>query len=69
MFSVAYLSGAPWNDSHWSNKRFDELLIAARAELDTDKRAKMYAEMQEICSNDGGVVVPMFNQLVSANSD
>ena len=69
MFSVAYLTGAPWNDSHWSNKRFDELLVAARAELDTDKRAKMYAEMQEICSNDGGVVVPMFNQLVSANSD
>ena len=69
MFSVAYQSGAPWNDTHWSNKRFDELLVAARAELDTDKRGKMYAEMQEICRNDGGTVVPMFNQMVGASSD
>jgi len=69
MFTVAYQSGAPWNDTHWSNKRFDELLIAARAELDTDKRGKMYAEMQEICRNDGGTVVPMFNQMVEASSD
>ncbi len=69
MFTVAYQTGAPWNDTHWSNKRFDELLIAARAELDTDKRGKMYAEMQEICRNDGGTVVPMFNQIVEASSD
>jgi len=45
MFTVAYQTGAPWNDTHWSNKHFDELLIAARAELDTTKRGKMYAEM------------------------
>jgi len=69
MFTVAYQTGAPWNDTHWSNKRFDELLVAARAELDTDKRGKMYAEMQEICRNDGGAVVPMFNQMVGASSD
>jgi peptide/nickel transport system substrate-binding protein len=69
MFTVAYQTGAPWNDTHWSNKRFDELLVAARAELDTDKRGKMYAEMQEICRNDGGTVVPMFNQMVEASSD
>jgi len=69
MFSVAYADGAPWNDTHWSNKRFNELLVKARAELDTDKRRKLYTEMQEICRNDSGTVVPMFNQMVSGNSD
>jgi len=69
MFSVAYSDGAPWNDTHWKNDRFNKLLISARAELDTDKRRKMYWEMQEICRNDSGTVVPMFNQMVEASSD
>ncbi|CCK79730.1 ABC transporter substrate-binding protein [Desulfobacula toluolica] len=69
MFSLAYASGAPWNDTHWKNKRFNNLLIDARAELDTGKRRQMYLEMQEICRNDGGTIVPMYNQMVEASSD
>ena len=68
MFSVAYAAGAPWNDTYWKNDRFNQLLISARAELDEDKRRKMYGEMQEICRNDSGTVVPMFNQMVEASS-
>ncbi len=69
MFSVAYSAEAPWNDSHWKNDRFNDLLLVARAELDTSKRAKMYEEMQEICKNDGGTIVPMYNQMVEASSN
>ncbi len=36
--------------------------------LDTDKRRKLYEDMQEICRNDSGTVVPMFNQMVEASS-
>ena len=68
MFSVAYAKGAPWNDTHWENDRFNKLLISARAELDEDKRRKVYWEMQEICRNDSGTIVPMFNQIVAASS-
>lgn len=68
MFSVAYSAGAPWNDTHWNNERFNKLLVDARAELNTEKRRQMYYEMQEICRNDGGTVVPMFNQMVEASS-
>ena len=68
MFSTAYKCGASWNDSFWCNERFDELLVKARSELDEDKRRAMYWEMQEIVSNQGGVVIPMFANYVFAHS-
>lgn len=69
MFSTAYASGAAWNDTFWENKRFNELLVAARAELDEDKRRKMYYEMQKIVHDDGGTVIPMFASYVFATND
>ncbi|MGD1925272.1 MAG: ABC transporter substrate-binding protein [Paracoccaceae bacterium] len=66
MFSTAYQSGVPWNDTAWSNERFDELLIKARAELNEETRRTMYYEMQEILHNDGGLVAPMFASYVNA---
>ena len=66
MFSTAYEAGAPWNDSQWDEPRFQELLLMARAELDSDKRREMYYEMQQILRDDGGVIVPMFANYVQA---
>lgn len=60
MFTTAYAEGAPWNDSHMSHDRFNELLVAARGELDQAKRAEMYAEMQSIVTNEGSAIIPMF---------
>jgi len=69
MFSTAYAAGAPWNESFWSNDRFNQLLAEARSELDDGKRRDMYVEMQKICSNEGGTVIPMFASYVMAHSD
>lgn len=69
MFSTAYAKGAAWNDTFWDHSRFNELLVAARAELDEKKRRGMYGEMQQIVSNEGGVVVPMFSADLSAATD
>lgn len=69
MFTTAYETGASWNDTFWSNARFDELLLAARSELDDDKRRQMYYEMQEIVNQDGGAIIPMFASYVFATSD
>jgi len=68
MFSSAYQTGVPWNDSFWSHAKFDALLIAARAETDEAKRRTMYFDMQQIVSDEGGVVVPMFANYVGAHS-
>ncbi|MEM7546177.1 MAG: ABC transporter substrate-binding protein [Pseudomonadota bacterium] len=68
MFSTAYETGVPWNDTFWENERFQSLLLEARAELDSDKRRTMYREMQSICSTDGGTVIPMYANYVDAHS-
>jgi len=68
MFTTAYEGGAAWNDSYWNNQKFNDLLHTARAETDDAKRQALYAEMQQILHDDGGVIVLMFNNYVSANS-
>ena len=68
MFTLAYSEGSNWNDAYWKHERFNKLLIEARAELDQAKRRAMYFEMQTIVRDEGGVVVPMFNNYVMALS-
>jgi peptide/nickel transport system substrate-binding protein len=60
MFATAYAQDAAWNDTHFSHERFNQLLKTAQAELDEQKRAEQYAEMQAILHDDGGVIIPLF---------
>ncbi|HMQ93012.1 MAG TPA: ABC transporter substrate-binding protein [Amaricoccus sp.] len=69
MFSTTYARGAPWNETFWDNDRFNELLVMGRAELDEEKRREIYFEMQDLVSNQGGIVIPMFGQYVMAHSE
>ena len=69
MFSTAYQTGVSWNETRQANERFDELLVAARAELNEDTRRAMYYEMQEIVHNEGGALIPMFASYVFAIAD
>ena len=66
MFSLAYKDDAAWNESHWKNERFNTLLREAKAELDDVKRNDMYREMQLLCRDDGGTIVPFFRNRVFA---
>ena len=66
MFTEAYSAGANWNETFWKNERFNALLKQARAELDDIKRREMYAEMQRLCRDEGGAVIPMFGNHVMA---
>ena len=46
----------------------DELVVAARGELDQKKRAEMYKEIQLIISRDGATIVPAYGRDVAALS-
>ncbi|MFZ5791276.1 MAG: ABC transporter substrate-binding protein [Pseudomonadota bacterium] len=68
MFTTTYAKGAAWNETFWDNARFNELLVTARSETDDKKRAAMYGEMQQLVHDDGGVIVLVFNNYVSAHT-
>ena len=66
MFTQGYSATSNWNETFWKNDRFNELLVAARAEIDDDKRRGMYYEMQSITRDDCGSVIHAFANHISA---
>ena len=69
MYSTAYLSTADWNDTKFKNAEFDEILIKARAELDPVKRKEEYSRLANILRDEGGLILPMFNDFVEARRE
>ncbi len=69
ILSLVYATGVPWNESNFSHKRFDKILVEARAELDHNKRAELYREMQMIIRDNCGVVIPFFKKYVYARRE
>lgn len=67
--ALQFATGAKWNDTHWSNPRFDELLKTSLAETDPDKRHAMYCEMQTLIHNGSGMVIPSFSNVNDAIAD
>ncbi|MER8544451.1 ABC transporter substrate-binding protein [Mesorhizobium sp. M0684] len=66
MYSTAYLSTADWNDTRFKRPDFDKMVLAARAELDEAKRKAMYHDMAVMVRDEGGLILPMFNQFIDA---
>jgi peptide/nickel transport system substrate-binding protein len=69
MYSTAYISSADWNDTRFFNDSFDKLILEARAELDDTKRAEMYREAAMMVRDDGGLILPMFNDFLDAHRE
>ena len=66
MYSTAYLSTADWNDTRFLRPDFDQIIIAARAELDASKRKQMYRDAAVLVRDEGGLILPMFNDFIDA---
>ena len=69
MFSTTYAAGADWNEAFWEHERFNTLLKEARAVLDPAKRQEMYTEMQRIVRDEGGSIIPVFNNELLVATD
>ena len=63
-----FKSDASWNDAHWHSAHFDQLLLAARSELDFERRKQMYADMQTLIHLQGGVAIPLFLSSLDAHT-
>lgn len=67
LFSLFFKSDAPWNESGWKNLRFDQLLLAARAEADEARRKQIYGDMQALAHDSCGIGIPVFISLIDAH--
>jgi peptide/nickel transport system substrate-binding protein len=68
MYTTAYYSKADWNDTRFMRDDFDKLLITARAELDEQKRRDLYRQMAMMVRDEGGLILPMFNDFINGAS-
>ncbi|MEX3011444.1 ABC transporter substrate-binding protein [Hoeflea sp. TYP-13] len=72
MFSAAYTNDTEWNDTAWkgtdASKKFNNVVVEARAELDEGKRRELYYEAQALVNDDGGAIVPMWANYIHAHS-
>lgn len=63
VLSLAYRSGAPWNETGFANPRFDALLdTAAGTVADADRRPVM-ARLQRLLQEEGVVIQPFWQTL------
>ncbi len=72
MFSAAYTNDTEWNDTAWkgtdASKKFNNVVVEARSELDEGKRRGLYYEAQALINDDGGAIVPMWANYIHAHS-
>ncbi|MCO6184691.1 ABC transporter substrate-binding protein [Rhizobium sp. L1K21] len=67
-YSTSYLSTAQWNDTRFKREDFDKMLIQARAELDETKRKELYKVMALMVRDEGGLILPVFNDYIMAST-
>jgi peptide/nickel transport system substrate-binding protein len=63
VLGLAYRTGGPWNESKYSNPKFDELLIKAEGLVDVEERRKVMAQLQQILLDDAPIVLPLWRGL------
>jgi peptide/nickel transport system substrate-binding protein len=69
MLSDAYRAGAPRNETHWKNDKFEKLLADAKSETDEAKRKSFIWAMQTIVHDEGGAIIPLFRDWIDAHHD
>lgn len=60
VLSLAYRSGAAWNESKWSNAEFDKLITEAEGYLDVAKRKAVIEKIGKIMLEEGPAVIPLW---------
>ena len=68
MYTTAYHSEADWNDTRFKRADFDKMLLEARAELDQTRRKEIYTSMALMMRDEGGLILPMFNDFIDAST-
>ncbi len=60
--------GAPYNESHFNNRRFNQLYNEALATVEPARQRELVNEMQGIYWNEGGYIIPYFTPAIDGHS-
>lgn len=63
------MTGSSSNESGWSDPTVDTLIAESRGEGDLAVRQEQLAEIQQIISHEGGVIIPYLMPILSATRD
>jgi peptide/nickel transport system substrate-binding protein len=66
VLGLAYRTGVPWNESYWSNAKFDELLSKAEGILDPKARSEVVKDIEILMQEEGPIVQPLWRSIFSA---
>ncbi|MFN2215573.1 MAG: 4-phytase, partial [Anaerolineales bacterium] len=67
---VMLVSNAKWNESHFTDSEFDNLVKEAGSTLDESKRIADYSQIQQILAERGPIIIPYyFVQFGAINSN
>ncbi|MDN5761805.1 MAG: ABC transporter substrate-binding protein [Microlunatus sp.] len=69
LLNQVFRSGSSYNESAWSNKRFDQVLDSARADTNETSRRAKYQDAQQIIVDDGADMTPIFGDRIVGLSD
>jgi peptide/nickel transport system substrate-binding protein len=67
--SVAYTTGAAFNESRWSNAELDALASEASQVAEIAARRRIYDQISEVFLEEGPILVPYFRPVVGAYKD
>jgi len=62
------LPDSPFNETHWNDPKFLDLIKQARAEVDDGKRKDILHQAQEMQYDQGGYIVQYFSNIIDAYS-
>ncbi len=60
VLSLAYRTGAAWNEAQWSNAEFDKLITEAEGYLDVAKRKEIIGKIGVLMQEEGPIVLPLW---------
>lgn len=63
--ALAYRTGAPWNESDFSNPEFDRLLTEAESIPDPEARAEVMADIERLMQEEGPIVQTYWRKLLT----
>jgi len=66
--AIAYRSSTPNpnNETHWKRPDYDALLDQANTTVDPEKRAELYKKAEQMLTEEGGAIIPIFLHTVAA---